>query len=35
MDRRQEVLPRNAKLDQGWQERAGTLGIANLRLSVT
>jgi len=26
----------NGKLsEQGWQERAGALGIANLRLSVT
>ena len=30
-----EELARGKLTDQGWQERAGTLGIANLRLSVT
>jgi heat shock protein HtpX len=30
-----EELARGKLTDQGWQERAGALGIANLRLSVT
>src|SRR6266568_4878718 len=30
-----EDLARGKLTDQGWQERAGALGIANLRLSVT